>query len=190
MGQSETYFNKHDEQPEGAEDDLEALPVFRMPDKPRTEAAATMILRRALVEASEDIDAAGLWDIFRAHAMRHEYCLFIDSIIAEHRAELSAAVFEEHRPELMEKAVASLRVEAVRAEVTRKLEAELVPAIRASVRQRLEAVVEPAIRQEVAVRLRHEMQKQVEEMLRAELMHDPQFIETAKQELQRKLLGL
>ena len=190
MARTETYFDENDDRVDADDGVDEPTGLYLVEGKPRTQAAATKILRRALAEAIADADADGLWDVFRAHAMRHEYSIFVDSLIADHRAELSAAIFNEDRAELSQKAVESLRVEAVRVEVTKKLESELMPAIRAQVTARLEGLMEPALRQQVASRLRTELRAEIEEALRAELMQDPEFVGAAKRDLQRKLLGL
>lgn len=96
-------------------------PEYQDRKHPRVAAAATKLLRKALIDSEiHAVSTTDLWVVFEAFVRRHQYGQIVEQLVAEIRDDLTRAIREEYE-----------------AEVRASLKAELLPVVEAEIRNEL-----------------------------------------------------
>lgn len=164
------------------------------PRHPKVAAAATKMFRAALALAEEDaVSISDFWDVFNAFTQKYQYGQFMDSLTHDMKSELRAAIQLEYYTELrlearteLKKDIRKEQEDAIYSEVYDELRAE----IEAEATEKLTFEVEESVRSALTDRLTAEIKPQVEAALKVELMGNSIFVDEARKEIQRKMLGL
>lgn len=164
------------------------------PKHPKVAEAASKLLRSALAQAEPDaVSIADFWDVFSAFTQKYQYGQFLDSLVHDMKFELRAAIQRECNAELRLEARDALKMEIRKVEgdaIFSEVYDELAAKIEAEISEKLSLEVEQELRQALTDRLKTELKPAVEAALKVELMGNPAFVDEARKEIQRKLLGL
>lgn len=168
--------------------------AYADPRHPKVAEVATRLLRTALAQAEQDaVSISDFWDVFSAYTQKYQYGQFLDSLVQEMKSELRAAIQREYHAELRLEAREELKREIRKQEedaIFSEVYDELKARIESEIAEKLTLEVERDLRHALTARLTSELKPQVEAALKVELMGNPAFVEEARKEIQRKILGL